>query len=144
MDADLSTDLGAFPLLVEPLINAECDVVIGSRLLEPRKTTRCRKREALSRCYNWLLQASLGVRFRDAQCGFKAITRATARELLPLVQNTNWFFDTELLVLAQRRGYRIRELPVRWVENRATHVRVLRTGLEDLRGIARVCGLSPF
>lgn len=88
--------------------------------------------------YNFLLRHLLRLHLRDAQCGFKALSRNAADHLLPLVENTNWFFDTELLVLAERLGYRIFELPVRWIENRQTHVKIFRTVAEDLAGIARL------
>jgi glycosyltransferase involved in cell wall biosynthesis len=138
MDADLSSDIGEFPALIEPLANGRHDVAIGSRLLNSKLTTRCFKRELASRVYNLLHRTLLHTAFRDAQCGFKAITRKAAQGLLPSVQDTNWFFDTELLVLAQRRGYRIFELPVRWVENRNTHVKLMATAVEDLRGLWRI------
>jgi len=138
MDADLSSDIGAFPALIEPLANGRYDLAIGSRLLDPKLTTRCLKRELASRVYNLLHRTLLHTGFRDAQCGFKAITRQAARPLLPLVEDTNWFFDTELLVLAQRHGCRILELPVRWVENRNTHVKLMATAIEDLQGLWRM------
>jgi glycosyltransferase involved in cell wall biosynthesis len=138
MDADLATDIHAFPALIEPLVNGRCDLAIGSRLLRPELTTRGFKRELLSRDYNVLLKSLLQAGFSDAQCGFKAITRKAANELLPLVKNTDWFFDTELLVWAQKLNRRIFELPVSWIENRPSHVRVLRTIAEDLRGIFRL------
>jgi len=138
MDADLSSDITAFPDLIKPLISGRFDLAIGSRLLNPNSTTRCFKRELASRVYNFLHKALLHTHFADAQCGFKAISRQAARQLLPLVQDTNWFFDTELLVLAERHGYRILELPVRWVENRNTHVRIIRTAIQDIRGLLRL------
>jgi glycosyltransferase involved in cell wall biosynthesis len=138
MDADLSTDLNSFSTLINALICDKYDLSTGSRLLKPELTTRCLKREFTSRTYNLLLHAALHVGFSDAQCGFKAITRTAARCLLPKVENTNWFFDTELLALAERFGYRIFELPVRWVESRDSHVNVFRTAAEDIRGVIRL------
>lgn len=138
MDADLATDIHAFPALIEPLVNGRCDLAIGSRLLRPELTKRGFKRELLSRGYNALLKKLLHTSFSDAQCGFKAITRKAANELLPLVKSTDWFFDTELLVWAQWLNRRILELPVSWIDNRPSHVKVLRTVAEDLRGILRL------
>lgn len=140
MDADLSSDLSAFPSLVNAVASARYDLAIGTRLLKPELTTRCFKRELTSRAYNLLLRTFLHTRFSDAQCGFKAISRPCSRALLPQVENTNWFFDTELLALAERLRYRILELPVRWIENRDSHVNVLRTAAEDLKGVIRLAG----
>jgi putative flippase GtrA len=96
------------------------------------------KRETISRAYNLLLHATLGVGFSDAQCGFKAIRGSAARELLPLVADTSWFFDTELLVLAERAGLRIHEVPVDWIDDADSRVDIVATALGDLRGIRRV------
>lgn len=137
MDVDLSTGLEAFPLLVQAIVNG-FDIAIGSRLLPDSRTIRSSKREFVSRCYNLLIKASHFTRISDAQCGFKAISREAARALVPLVQNQEWFFDTELLLLAEKRGYRIKEVPVRWVEDPDTRVHVLKTALEDIRGLLRL------
>ena len=138
MDVDLSTDLSAFPNLCRALIDQQFDLAIGSRLLPQSRTTRCFRRERLSRVYNRLLQVLLQVHFSDAQCGFKAITRSAALQLLPLVDDTHWFFDTELLVLAEKFGYRLCEIPVTWVENPDSRVRIFQTILQDLKGIIRL------
>jgi len=138
MDADLSTDLEALIALIKPLETDEYDVAAGSRLLRPTLTTRGFTRECTSRTYNFLVKAALGVHFTDAQCGFKAITRRAAKDLLPLVEDTGWFFDTELLVLAEKRGYRIFDLPVKWTERDRSHVRILSTAGAELRGLLRL------
>lgn len=138
MDVDLSSDLASFPELVRVVASGEADLAVGSRLLKEGGTQRSWQREVLSRGYNGLLRVVLGVRFSDAQCGFKVISRRTAQALLPLVENNRWFFDTELLVLAERAGARIHDVPVRWREDRDSTVKVLRTIGEDLRGIARL------
>jgi putative flippase GtrA len=138
MDVDLSTDLSALLPLVAPLITGHSDVAIGTRLARGARVVRGAKREVISRGYNLLLRGTLAVRFSDAQCGFKAIRRDVARHLLPLVQDTGWFFDTELLVLAQRAGLRIHEVPVDWVDDPDSRVDLLATALADLRGVARV------
>jgi putative flippase GtrA len=138
MDVDLSTDLNALLPLVAPLLSGHSDVAIGSRLARGSRVIRGPKRELISRCYNMLLHACMGVRFSDAQCGFKAIRREQARALLPLTQDTGWFFDTELLVLAERAGLRIHEIPVDWVDDLDSRVDVMATALADLRGMVRL------
>ncbi|MCW2936492.1 MAG: sugar translocase [Actinomycetia bacterium] len=138
MDVDLSTDLNALLPLVAPLMSGHSDVSIGTRLAPGSRVARGPKREVISRCYNLLLHATLGVGFSDAQCGFKAIRADQARHLLPLVQDTAWFFDTELLVLAERAGLRIHEVPVDWVDDPDSRVDIAGTALADLRGIARI------
>ena len=138
MDVDLSTDLGALLPLVAPLLSGHSDLAIGTRLHRQARVTRCLKRELISRAYNRLLRLLLRARFSDAQCGFKAIRVEVARQLLPLVRDRQWFFDTELLVLAQRRGLRIHEVPVDWIEDRDSRVRIAATALADLRGVVRL------
>jgi putative flippase GtrA len=138
MDVDLSTDLAALLPLVAPLITGHSDVAIGTRLARGARVVRGLKREAISRGYNLLLRGTLAVRFSDAQCGFKAIRKEVAERLLPLVQDSGWFFDTELLVLAQRSGLRIHEVPVDWVDDPDSRVDILSTAIADLRGIVRV------
>jgi putative flippase GtrA len=138
MDVDLSTDLNALLPLVAPLLSGHSDVAIGTRLSRAARVIRGPKREIISRCYNLLLHASLGTRFSDAQCGFKAIRADAARALLPLTTDTGWFFDTELLVLAERAGLRIHEIPVDWIDDPDSRVKVVAAALGDLRGIVRL------
>jgi len=138
MDVDLSTDLNALLPLVAPLVSGHSDIAIGSRLQRGSRVVRGPKREFVSRSYNVLLRSTLGARFSDAQCGFKAIRRDVAAELLPLVEDDTWFFDTELLVLAERTGLRIHEVPVDWVDDPDSRVDIVRTGLDDLRGVTRL------
>ena len=138
MDVDLSTDLAALFPLVAPLVSGHSDLAIGSRLLPSSRVVRGPKREFISRCYNLILRGALGVRFSDAQCGFKAIRADVARRLLPLVEDTGWFFDTELLVLAERAGLRVHEVPVDWVDDPNSSVDIVATALADLRGVARM------
>ena len=135
MDTDLSSDLDAFPTLIESLAKNGYDVATGSRLLRPRLTTRCFKRELISRSYNFLVKLMLGAHFSDAQCGFKAITRRAAKHLLPQVEDTGWFFDTELLVLAESYGYCIFDMPVKWTEHDKSHVRLFSTAKADFAGL---------
>ncbi|MFE3553636.1 glycosyltransferase [Streptomyces sp. NPDC059193] len=138
MDVDLSTDLNALLPLVAPLISGHSDLAIGTRLARSSRVVRGAKREFVSRAYNLLLRSSLAARFSDAQCGFKAIRREVAERLLPLVEDSGWFFDTELLVLAERAGLRIHEVPVDWVDDPDSTVHIVRTATEDLKGVWRV------
>src|SRR5580692_8716086 len=138
MDVDLSTDLNALLPLVAPLLSGHSDVAIGTRLAQGARVIRGPRRELISRCYNLLLHATLRVRFSDAQCGFKAIRADKARPLLALTEDTGWFFDTELLVLAERAGLRIHEVPVDWIDDADSRVNVVDTALGDLRGMTRV------
>lgn len=138
LDVDLSTDLAALLPLLAPLVSGHSDLAIGTRLARGSRVVRGPKRELISRCYNLILRGSLQVSFSDAQCGFKAMRRDVAQRLLPLVEDTNWFFDTELLVLAQRAGLRIHEVPVDWVDDPGTTVNITATALEDLRGVWRL------
>jgi glycosyltransferase involved in cell wall biosynthesis len=138
MDVDLSTGLNALPPLVASLLSGHSDLAIGTRLARGARVTRGVKRAVISHGYNLLLRATLGARFSDAQCGFKAIRADRAARLLPLVQDTGWFFDTELLMLAQRAGLRIHEVPVDWTDDPDSRVNILATVVADMRGIARV------
>jgi putative flippase GtrA len=138
MDVDLSTDLSALLPLVAPLLSGHSDLAIGTRLARTAQVVRGPKREIISRCYNVLLRGTLHTRFSDAQCGFKAIRREVAQQLLPLVEDTGWFFDTELLVLAERAGLRIAEIPVDWTDDPDSRVDIIATALADLRGVARL------
>ena len=140
MDVDLSTDLNALLPLVAPLLSGHSDIAIGTRLAHGSRVIRGPRREVISRSYNLLLRASLGAEFTDAQCGFKAIRRDQAQVLLPLTEDTGWFFDTELLVLGERAGLRIHEVPVDWIDDTDSRVDVAATALADLRGIARLGG----
>jgi len=138
MDVDLSTDLDALLPLVAPLLSGHSDLSIGTRLAPGSRVVRGSRRECISRIYNALVHAALGGRFSDAQCGFKAMRADAARALLPLVEDDGWFFDTELLVLAQRNGLRIHEVPVDWVDDPDSRVDVAATARADLRGIWRL------
>ncbi|MBI3287407.1 MAG: glycosyltransferase family 2 protein [Chloroflexi bacterium] len=138
MDVDLSTNLEAFLPLIDALLVDGYEISIGSRLAKGAQVTRRWKREVLSRGYNLLIKLLFRNRFSDAQCGFKALTRRAARELLPQVQDHSWFFDTELLLRAEQINFRIFEVPVEWIEDLGSRVDILRTAWEDLRGLIRV------
>jgi glycosyltransferase involved in cell wall biosynthesis len=144
MDVDLSTDLRALIPLIAPLLSSHSEIAIGSRLTPGAKVARGIKREVISRTYNRILHATLRARFSDAQCGFKAIRADVLPELLPAIRDEGWFFDTELLVLAQRRGMRICEVPVDWVDDPDSRVDIVSTALNDLRGVARLALALPI
>ena len=138
MDVDLSTGLESLPALLDPLALGSADVSIGSRLAVGAQTQRGMQREVISRIYNLIARGFLRYGVRDAQCGFKAVRSSVARDLIPRIEDDGWFFDTELLVLAFREGLRINEVPVAWVEDNDSRVRIASTALEDLRGIWRL------
>ncbi len=140
MDVDLSTGLEALLPLLAPLISGHSDLAIGTRLARGSRVVRGPRRELISRAYNRLLHLTLRSRFSDAQCGFKAGRAAVVKALLPRIEDQAWFFDTELLVLAERSGLRIHEVPVDWVDDPDSRVDIVSTAIEDLRGIARLGG----
>jgi Glycosyl transferase family 2 len=142
MDVDLSTDLDALLPLVAPLLSGHSDVAIGTRLAPGSHVVRGPKRELISRCYNLLVRAALHNRFSDAQCGFKAMRGDVAHALLPVVQDNAWFFDTELLVAAERNGLRIHEVPVDWIDDTDSRVHIRQTVVDDLKGVWRLM-LTP-
>lgn len=144
MDVDLSTDLRALLPLVAGLVSGHSDVAIGTRLAPGSRVVRGVKREFISRSYNRILRLILGARFSDAQCGFKAIRADVARTLLPEIEDQGWFFDTELLILAQRRGLRIHEVAVDWTDDPDSRVDIFATALADLRGVLRLRLVTPL
>ena len=138
MDVELSTDIRAYPLLIRAIVEEGYDVATGSRLAKGARIKRGLKRDIVSRGYNLIIKAAFRTKFSDAQCGFKAISRKAANELLPRIENNEWFFDTELLILAERNGYRIKDIPVRWIDDPDSRVKVVPTAIEDLRGLWRL------
>ena len=138
MDADLSTDLDAVGPMIDAIATDRADVAIGSRLVPGASVHRRMGRETISRAYNAVVRGVLHAHFHDAQCGFKAIRRDLAIDLLPRVVDDGWFFDTELLITAQRRGLRIEEIPVRWIDDPDSSVRIIPTAVADLRGVIRM------
>ena len=144
MDVDLSTNLGDFPRLVSAVLADGADIAIGSRLVPGATTVRGPKRELISRAYNAVLHATLRTGFADAQCGFKAARSDVVRQLLPYVVDDGWFFDTELLVLAERLGLRVQEVPVTWTDDPDSRVRILPTARADVRGVVRMLRDRPW
>lgn len=143
MDVDLSTKLDAFPNLIKAL-DEGYGVAIGSRLMRGSKVRRSLKREITSRGYNLLIKIMFWPSFSDAQCGFKAVRRDVVQDIVPLTRDNAWFFDTELLLLAQKRGYRIKEVPVEWVEDAGSTVKIAKTAWEDIKGLLRLRFRPPF
>ena len=137
MDVDLSTNLSHFPKLVEA-IEEGASIAVGSRLSSGSRVKRSLKREVVSRGYNLLIRSLFLTPFHDAQCGFKAFTRSTAQAIVPVVRNNEWFFDSELMIIAAKRGLKIKEIPVEWVEDPDSRVRVLATAWEDVKGLLRL------
>ncbi|MFW6174587.1 MAG: dolichyl-phosphate beta-glucosyltransferase [Chloroflexota bacterium] len=139
MDVDLSTSLKALPLLVSAIADEGYDVAIGSRLLRDSVVVgRSLKREIISRGYSLLFRSMFFTPFRDAQCGFKAVSRSAAENVVPLVENPAWFFDTELLIIAHKSGYRIKELPVHWEDDPDSRVKIIPTAIDDIKGLLRL------
>ncbi|KKR34320.1 MAG: Glycosyl transferase family 2 [Candidatus Gottesmanbacteria bacterium GW2011_GWC2_39_8] len=144
MDVDLSTDLKSFPRLLMALEN-DFSIAIGSRLLDQSKVKeRTMKREFLSRVYNMLIRLFFGVRFHDAQCGFKAVNKKVVKELIPKIEDNEWFFDSELLIVGEKSGYKIYEEPVLWIDNPGSTVRVMKTAMGDLKGLWRLFWERPW
>ncbi len=144
MDVDLSTGLEAFPALIGAIAEGGYDVAVGSRLAADSRIRRSFKRRVLTRGYNTLIKALFSTRFSDAQCGFKAVSKQAARRIIPLIEDNNWFFDTELLILAEKMGYRLKDVPVEWVEDTDTRVKIAATIWEDLRGLVRLRRQRPW
>jgi glycosyltransferase involved in cell wall biosynthesis len=144
MDVDLSTGLDAFPALIGAIAGGRYDIAIGSRLAAGSRIERSLKRRVLTRGYNSMIKAMFLTRFSDAQCGFKAVSREAAQQIVPLIEDNNWFFDTELLILGEKLGYRVRDVPVEWVEDPDTRVKIGATVMEDVRGLLRLRTGRPW
>jgi len=138
MDVDLSTGLDAFPPLVKAIAEDGYHIAIGTRLAKGANIKRSPTREVLSRGYNFIIKAMFLTKFSDAQCGFKAISKPAAEVLLPHMEDNAWFFDTELLIVAEKRGFRIAEVPVKWIEDPDTRVKIRKTVTDDLKGLWRL------
>lgn len=138
MDVDLSTNLKSFLPLVAPIITGHSELAIGSRLAPGAVVTRQWKREIISRCYNLMIKLGFLNAFSDAQCGFKACRTDAVHRMLPLIENNEWFFDTEMLLLAERNHLRIYEVPVEWIEDLDSRVKIVKTALEDMKGLWRM------
>jgi glycosyltransferase involved in cell wall biosynthesis len=138
MDVDLSTSLEHLPELLDSIAHGGYDLSTGSRLMRQSRTTRSFNREVVSRIYNFLVKGMFFNKFSDAQCGFKAVSRRAVEAIVPKVEDQSWFFDTEMLLLAEKGGYRIKDIPVLWVEDVDSRVKIVKTGWEDVKGLVRV------
>ena len=138
MDVDLSTDLAALLPLTRAVLEEGYDVASGSRMTKGSQITRSLGREITSRGFIFLIRLLFLSGLSDTQCGFKAISRRAAHELIPRIENEEWFFDTELLLLAEKGGYRVKQVPVHWLEDQDSRVNVAKTVAEDLRGLLRM------
>jgi glycosyltransferase involved in cell wall biosynthesis len=138
MDVDLSTDLNALPIALSALAGRDFDIAVGSRLMPGSQIKRCFKREIISRLYNLFVKVVLHTRFSDAQCGFKALSRQAVERLVPQIKDQGWFFDSELLILAENQGYRIKDVPVTWNEDQDSRVKIMQTAWEDIKGVFRL------
>lgn len=138
MDVDLSTNLESFPPMIHALAKDGYDIGTGSRLMRGANTERSFKREVISRTYNLMIKALFFNRFSDAQCGFKAVTRQVIDTLLPHIEDNVWFFDSELLIIGEKSGYRIFDVPVKWIEDLDTRVKIAKTAIDDIKGLLRV------
>jgi glycosyltransferase involved in cell wall biosynthesis len=138
MDVDLSTNLESFPPMVHALAHEGYDIGTGSRLMKGANTERSVKREFISRTYNLMVKGMFFTRFSDAQCGFKAVTREVVNVLLPHIEDNVWFFDSELLIIGEKSGYRIFDVPVKWIEDLDTRVKIFSTAVDDIKGLIRV------
>jgi len=138
MDVDLSTDLNFLPKLIGAVAHEGYDVATGSRLMRESQTKRSLNREFISRIYNLFLKAVLFTRFSDAQCGFKAVSRKVVDRIVPQIVDQSWFFDTELLTLAEKQGYRIKDIPIIWIEDDDSRVKIVRTAWDDIKGVLRL------
>ncbi len=138
MDVDLSTDLSHLPELVDSILREGYGLATGSRLLPTSETRRSFKREAISRIYNLFVKTVLSTQFSDAQCGFKAVGREAVEKIVPQIEDQSWFFDTELLVLAEKQGYRIKDIPVKWDEDDDSRVKIVSTAWDDIKGVLRL------
>jgi len=144
MDVDLSTGIDAFPQLIAGIAEKGYDVAIGSRLAGKSEVTRSLKRRVLTRGYNSIIKAMFWTRFSDAQCGFKAVRTSVFKRILPLIEDNSWFFDTELLILAEKMGHKVYDVPVQWVEDTDTRVKIAATVTEDLKGLMRLRVNRPW
>lgn len=143
MDIDLSADLKFYPKMIQA-VQENFDLAVGSRLGAGAEVNRGFRREVISRSYNLLIKILFQTHFSDAQCGFKAISRVAAQKILPLVKDNYWFFDSELLIIAEKMGLRIFNLPIAWVDDPGSTVKILRTARGDLEGLARLWWTKPW
>ena len=137
MDVDLSTDIRHISQLIDRLDDGY-DLVVGNRLMKKSKVKRGFFRELLSRGYNYLLRFILWTKITDSQCGFKAAFFSWLKKIIPLIKNNDWFFDTELILIAEKKGLKIKQIPVNWVDDTDTRVKIFNTVSSYLSNIIRM------
>lgn len=137
MDVDLSTELDAYIPLIEAIAQG-ADIATGSRYLHTSKIDRKLIREFLSRSYNFLLHCFFHLSVLDSQCGFKAVSKKTADFLLPLVKDNFWFFDTELLLLANYYHLNVIEIPIVWTKGKYSKVKMPSTAYDYIKNMIRM------
>jgi glycosyltransferase involved in cell wall biosynthesis len=143
MDIDLSADLGFYLQLIKA-VDKGFDLAVGSRLAPGAGVKRGFKRELISRSYNLLIKSLFHTQFSDAQCGFKAISQKAAQKVLPLVVDTQWFFDSEVLIISEKAGFKIFDLPISWQDDPGSTVKILKTARGDLEGLFRLWWSRPW
>lgn len=144
MDIDLSSDLDYFPKLISAL-EKNADIAIGSRLAPGAKVYgRTPMREIMSRGYSFLFRTLFWTSFSDAQCGFKAIKKEKADRILKVIKDNGWFFDSELLIIAEKAGMKIVEVPIVWRDDPASTVKVAKTAWGDIKGLFRLLSEKPW
>ncbi|MBD3359736.1 MAG: glycosyltransferase [Candidatus Buchananbacteria bacterium] len=126
-DIDLATDIFAFKKLFNSIINGSANIAIGARYIKGSQTKRTLNRLIYSKVYIFLVRLFFPTKIKDFQCGFKAVDKKTVSEILPLVKDKEWFFDTELLLIAEKNDFKIKEIAVQWKENPETKVKFIRT-----------------
>ena len=138
MDIDLSTELEYLNEIIYPIVELECEICCGSRWMSSSNVKRGLFRGILSWSYNFILQTTLGLKIKDSQIGFKAIKTDTAKKVIPLIKDNEWFFDTELLLISQKNDLKIKQIPVIWIDHPKSTVVVLKTVKMFLRNVWRM------
>ena len=137
-DVDLSTDISCLKDLFYSILEGN-DLIAGSRYLRTSKSMRTFNRLFLSKNYIYLVKLLFKTKFDDFQCGFKAVNKRIAEEILPKVKNKEWFFDTELVILAeQSKRYKIKQIPVKWYENKDTKVKIFKTAYDFISNLIKL------
>jgi hypothetical protein len=134
MDIDLASDIKDVVNLIRGIEEGN-DVCQGSRYHEDSIVSRSFKRKFISIGYNrYFMPLMLGAKaYKDAQCGFKAVNRKVVKEVFPLIKNRNWFFDSEMLYFAQRKGMKIKEIPITWTESQFSGVKLIKAIWEFIK-----------
>ncbi len=137
MDIDLATDLSALPRLIDEVVKGN-NVVVGSRYLRNSKIKRTPFRMLISKVYNLMVRAMFKTRIKDMQCGFKAVDKKTVDNVIPRTEDTQFFFDTELILTAEAMHYKVKEIPVKWKEGKDTKVDFVRTITNYIKSLIKL------